>query len=973
MKMIEAKSLIMYGLMLFACAVVLNAAATPTEDNSFDFIDTTLSEDGVISLTGANASKVHPAVINSGFDKYTNVIAPNGSPIHILGQSQVSNAQMARARRILEFYLTSNGNKYGLTGTGADGTIKAEIANTMADRNATLVYTNQAGGIEDLPNIDAFFELNLLLQDLGGNESPVPGSSDWLTNDVRDASYEEIFHLVHGKGIAHVDRTLNGWHNPVNAAADKAWGGNSVAGIWHIDDGMYQELFAEENSTHPSNPDEEGAPGGSVPLEYIISCIDVYYGLWEHTGPNGVSFFGEYDPNSRARLLAEDPDGYALVEQFMPPKLEYRETIDSSFNGTFSLTLDPPQAYTYKSQYYQHVSLSGSNNSDLTGNGFDNRLQGNAGNNILRGEAGSDVAIFKGAQSQYVLTQNSDGSVTVVDSQSGRDGSDTLIGFESIEFSDGTAALPLEAAATPTPAPIATNTPAPPTPPLQPTATNTPVLQAPTATPDPVENSNLISLSNSGLAITVEFVEPLTMQDGSEQQWTPALRQPYINAVNRWLEVLKGVKGKTEHELYVSFVVETFDDGLGAAQPFYDVLEVVDGNYIPTEGEVLISNYTYSQKFADEFDGEAERDAEFNANIQHELGHVFGIGTLWNLSMENGEIIDDAETFNIREWAVDSDVYKGPIYQQENGVEQYNKLFGTHFDFVPLIIETKDHLFGISDDDPERILDDGTVVPDLAEALMANGQLLTTVTLGMLDDIGWEIDYSRADVYPVQADGPTPTPVSVATETPLPAPTVTPVPAPANTPTPTETPDGPGDENESIAYYEFDQVDLSGNGWAEIPGGFGSAASGSLAFLSDLEGLVESSDDQLGLKITVDAGEVTFLFAQEAIEVDAPILMRVTLRTSGPVSLALIGLKGDLSTGQAIDGSLALNYPLATASFVEEEGALTMVYQPDQGSVFTPAIQVSTSGDAVSVMIDRFEAYALDDEFSYDSVLFERQ
>ncbi|MBZ0256025.1 hypothetical protein K8I31_08185 [bacterium] len=669
MKLIIAKSLFMYGLILIACAVVLNAAATPTEDNPFDFIDASLGEDGVISLTGANASKVHPAVINSGFDKYTNVIAPNGSPIHILGQSQVSNAQMARARRILEFYLTSNGNKYGLTGTGADGTIKAEIANTMADRNATLVYTNQAGGIEDSPNIDAFFELNLSLQDLGGNESPVPGSSDWLTNDVRDASYEEIFHLVHGKGIAHVDRALNGWHNPVNAAADKAWGGNSDAGIWHIDDEMYAELFAEENSTHPSDPDEEGAPGGSVPLEYIISCIDVYYGLWEHTGPNGVSFFGEYDPNSRARLLAEDPDGYALVEQFLPPKLEYRETIDSSFNGTFSLTLDPSQAYTYKSQYYQHVSLSGSNNSGLTGNGFDNRLQGNAGNNILRGEAGNDVAIFKGAQSQYVLTQNSDGSVTVIDSQAGRDGSDTLIGFESIEFSDGTAALPLETTATPTP-------------------------------------------------------------------------------------------------------------------------------------------------------------------------------------------------------------------------------------------------------------------------------------------------------------------VSVATETPLPASTATPVPpmpTATNTPTPTEIPNKPGDENEPIAYYEFDQVDLSGNGWAEIPGGFGGAPSGEVAFLSDLEGQVDSSDDQLGMKITVDAGEVTFLFAQEAIEVDAPVLMRATLRTSGPVSLALIGLKGDLSTGASVDGSLALNYPLATTSFVEEEGALTMVYQPDQGGVFTPAIQVTASGDAVSVMIDRFEAYALDDEFIYDSVLFERQ
>ncbi len=496
-----------------------------------------------------------------------------------------------------------------------------------------------------------------------------------------------------------------------------------------------------------------------------------------------------------------------------------------------------------------------------------------------------------------------------------------------------------------------------------------------------VEDSNEIEITNGNLTIIAIFEDPLMMQDGSTLSWTQELRQPYVDAVNRWLEVINGVKGKAEHVMEIIFFVETFDDGLGAAGPFFDEIENVNGHYIPIGGEVLISNFTYSEDFASEFDSPEERDAEFNANILHELGHVFGIGTLWNLGGENNAINEDSETFNIREWAIDRDTYKGPIYQQPNGVREYNRIFGTSFDFVPLIIETKDHLFAITADDPPRILDDGTGIPDMTPALMANGQVLTTVTVGMLDDIGWEVDYSKADVYPGQELSPTNTPL------PHPTPTVTSFPViPTNTPvtvvpTPTELPDGGEDlgdggevENEPVLFVEFDQASLAENGWLEISGGFTGSIPGKIDYMVELTEQFESSEDGMGVSITVDPGEVTFIYSQTLIESKAPVLMRVSIRsTNSTANVALAALRGNLVTGELLDGSIGFINPAGSSAYVDEEGALVLIYQPDEGEWITPAFQVSSSNSnsgQVTVFLDRFEAYIINEDFNFDLDLF---
>jgi len=70
-------------------------------------------------------------------------------------------------------------------------------------------------------------------------------------------------------------------------------------------------------------------------------------------------------------------------------------------------------------------------------------LTGGGGNDLLDGGAGNDTAIFAGAMADYsVITTN--GVITITDNQptvDGDDGTDTLVGIETLQFKDGSISL----------------------------------------------------------------------------------------------------------------------------------------------------------------------------------------------------------------------------------------------------------------------------------------------------------------------------------------------------------------------------------------------------------------------------------------------------------------------------------------------------------------------------------------------------
>jgi len=363
------------------------------------------------------------------FVKYTKIQAPNGQAIHIMAQNLITEAQIVRARNILQFYLTNvPGSQYG--------TNKTAVINKMGTNEAMLMLLNGSDGDTNPPNINA--------QPLYQNEMAVEGHTWYTANnyDHRDAAYEEILHFMHDMGIG-VDGAnttpgaLPAYQTEIRAAQNNS--DNNNFAIWPIGSsatsGWYYEL-AQENS---------------LSQEYLASVVDSYYGLWEAwneaSEPNSATtgMWGLYIAKTRAEIPTEDPMGYAVMGKFFSPMININMDIDPSFTGVFNMTRTPAQPYTYKSQYLQHTTLTGTNTSGLKGNDSDNNLNGNNSNNTIEGLKGNDSidckggtadkVIFTGNYVDYTFTINSDHYI-VTDGIANRDGVDTIYNCETLKFAD---------------------------------------------------------------------------------------------------------------------------------------------------------------------------------------------------------------------------------------------------------------------------------------------------------------------------------------------------------------------------------------------------------------------------------------------------------------------------------------------------------------------------------------------------------
>ena len=242
----------------FLALVACNSESskTPTDNNN--------NTEGLSAETKALGIEAVPASLSSTystalqFNRYTKVVAPNNKPIHIIAQDKLADNQIVRARAILNHYLTD------LPGS-TFGSDKSSVANKMAINGAVLLLLN---GSDDGSNAAT----NLGGQPLYQNEIQVEGGTWYISQDYeqhRDASFEEILHMVHDYGIG-VDQNsefvgaLPGFQAEIRSAQitalnDKLWGGDA---------NWITELTAEN----------------SLSQEYLASVVDAYYGLWGH-GP----------------------------------------------------------------------------------------------------------------------------------------------------------------------------------------------------------------------------------------------------------------------------------------------------------------------------------------------------------------------------------------------------------------------------------------------------------------------------------------------------------------------------------------------------------------------------------------------------------------------------------------------------------------------------------------------------------------
>lgn len=357
------------------------------------------SPDSSLGITAVPASM--GSAYTSQFDRYTKVTAPNGKAIHIVAQSKVSNEQIVRARNVLEHFLADFGGS-------AYGAHKDEVANKMANNGAILLLLNGSDNDNNDPTVEG--------QALYQEELVVEGASWYINNeydDHRDATFEEILHLVHDYGIG-VDGhnsfpgALPAYQSEIRSAQQYALSNN----LWGMGESEWINELTQENS---------------LTQEYLAAVIDSYYGLWgAYSGSLGM--WGLYIAKTRSDIQSKDTRGWGLIGKFFHPYLTYNARIDSSFSGTFYMNFSSSLKYTHKSQYLKDITLTGSKNTKVRGNGYDNSITGNSGDNTVK---------FSGSYSQYTLSK-SNGVITVGDNISGRDGTDTLTAVEYIQFSDRT-------------------------------------------------------------------------------------------------------------------------------------------------------------------------------------------------------------------------------------------------------------------------------------------------------------------------------------------------------------------------------------------------------------------------------------------------------------------------------------------------------------------------------------------------------
>ncbi len=340
------------------------------------------------------------------FDKYVQYLAPNGKPINILAQDKVSDEQLLKAYNILAFYLTKH-KQYDMT----------NVANKMADKGAVLMMPNGADGDVELK--ESVFSGQPLYQ----MEVPVTGDAWYINNNYehRDASYEEILHMVHDYGIGtssqagalpELQQTIEKAMKNALPTKKSNWG---KIGLWGLESKDWLMELSQE---------------GSLEQEYIVSVVDSYYGLWEAFEENDGGMWGLYVAKNREAIKTKDPVGYAALESFLPSSFTYMDRVAPTFDGTFSLTYTAALSYTHKSQYIDNVRLTGMLNSGILGNERDNILVGNAGNNELDGGAGIDIVQFTGSSHEYEIANG------IVKDTKGRDGIDTLKNIEVLRFTD---------------------------------------------------------------------------------------------------------------------------------------------------------------------------------------------------------------------------------------------------------------------------------------------------------------------------------------------------------------------------------------------------------------------------------------------------------------------------------------------------------------------------------------------------------
>ena len=370
------------------------------------FIDIDNSETGIVELPNSVDQ-----MISSVFQKYTHLEVSGENVIPILAQSEILDHQILHVKKILKEYVTDVPNTLW-------GSNKAALKNALSMSNAFLMLLNDEEEYEN-PDLQILFENGAKGQDVLGTEIFPEGSAIYMNSSERDATYEEVLHFVHNYGIKN---SFPAMQTAIDVAMSAAMSNGYYVPLSDIPDEDYDD-------------------------EYLALLMEVYFGLWAHDPEeNGFAGGNEYSFINRDEMLIGDSLGSNIIIEFLGDRWRYTPELPSSFSGIFSLSFDSSLAYTNRSQYLKNINLNGENNITIVGNNFSNRIHGNSGDNIFtglglddyfNGGEGTDRFVFLGDYDEYAILDAADWNdyiMSVVDLISNRDGNDTLVQVEQMNF-----------------------------------------------------------------------------------------------------------------------------------------------------------------------------------------------------------------------------------------------------------------------------------------------------------------------------------------------------------------------------------------------------------------------------------------------------------------------------------------------------------------------------------------------------------
>ena len=241
---------------------------------------------------------------------------------------------------------------------------------------------------------------------------------------------------------------------------------------------------------------------------------------------------------------------------------------------------------------------------------------------------------------------------------------------------------------------------------------------------------------------------------------TTSQRQQFEGAANFWNSTILGydltsdANGQaTPHSLTINVSVPVIDGVggvLGSAGP--QTVTYYDNNPFGAPSWALY----YSSSGAMQFDAADVNNMMANNTffgvVLHEMAHVLGIGTLWTYNTD----LAGAGTYNL--YAIGSGQYFGP-----NALAGWQTEFGqSGATYVPVELgggggTANGHWNEVNGGGGATGFVSNLTGLDFSQELMtgwASGQfLLSTVTLGGLDDLGYIVDYSKAGLIPEPSTG----------------------------------------------------------------------------------------------------------------------------------------------------------------------------------------------------------------------------